>query len=178
MPDRNINIPMVYVPLYCGNDVCLTTDIKAAYDLEQGNYRFVKNLYFRDYKEMVRLALPFELTNSILFEEGISITLNSYENGKLAYTIENQSNSQFYYNSYCYSLEKEVDGKWVTVSSALGRVVPDVIEILSPESKVSQVTYIQEWCDLQPGNYRVSFNFRCANIDETVWIGIPFKVIE
>ncbi len=91
VPDRIVNIPMVFVPISVGEKAELTTNLKDVYDLEPGNYRFSKTILHRTLKGYVTLCLPFEVTNAMISQSDVTITCNNANNDVITYAIENHS---------------------------------------------------------------------------------------
>ena len=174
-PDRMINMPTVILDLSSGSKVSETESIKEAYDLEQGSYRLVKILYSKNCKCLTTLKLPFEVTNTIVCQEGISMTLDSYENGKITYTIKNESFDDIQYKQY-YSIEKQINGEWVEVKPDRNTNVTMNIVDINRGNEECITTDIKGSFDLPAGNYRFVKVLFCKNYKCAITLKLPFKV--
>ncbi|MBQ3601363.1 MAG: hypothetical protein II992_09230 [Lachnospiraceae bacterium] len=148
--DRVVNIADVLMELELGSEKTETINLIEEFDLTEGSYRFTKTFIGTECKCMAELQLPFTVTNTIIYKSGISMTLDSIQNGTLSYTVENHTDSETDYSIYTYSILKEVNGEWVKITPNLYRPVPESVETLKERSKNSHTQNIK---GLTPGNY-------------------------
>ena len=172
-PDRFLNVPMAFKNLSSGSKVSETESIKAAYDLTPGKYRYVKSFFYENYHQSLNIKLPFEVTNTIVYGSDISMTLDGYKNGRLSYTIENQTGDTIWYSIYTYSIYKEMDGKWVYLGPDTSQPIPCVIESLANGEKESYTLDMLGKFDLTPGNYRFDMSF---GFGSDIRLSLPFEI--
>ena len=89
-----------------------TVNLALGYDLEPGNYRFVKS-----FAEQGEIALPFEVTKEntkvtpvIVSQSAVSVVLGGYDNGALTYMITNQTGKKIRYSYEAIGKEKAHGG--------------------------------------------------------------------
>ena len=170
-PDRMINMPTVILDLSSGSKVSETESIKEAYDLEQGSYRLVKILYSKNCKCLTTLKLPFEVTNTIVYNSGVVMTLDNYADGVISFTIENKYNDEIKYSRDDYTLQKESNGEWIILEPAREFLVRKECVTLNRKERDTQTVNLALGYDLEPGNYRFVKSFA-----EQGEIALPFEV--
>ena len=176
--DRYPAMPDVIFSLKDGDVIEKTSDIATCFDLEAGTYRYTKSFFSKDCKCIAEVALLFDVKNNITSYERISMILDSYKNGKITYTIENAGAEWIY--DYGYSIEKKVDGEWVTMKTDRPVPIPDVELELSKESKVNETVDLVREYDLEAGSYRFVKTFKVKSdlelFDYTTTLTLPFQV--
>ena len=170
-PDRNTNVTMNIVDINRGNEECITTDIKGSFDLPAGNYRFVKVLFCKNYKCAITLKLPFKVTNTIVYNSGVVMTLDNYADGVISFTIENKYNDEIKYSRDDYTLQKESNGEWIILEPAREFLVRNECVTLNRKERDTQTVNLALGYDLEPGNYRFVKSFA-----EQGEIALPFEV--
>lgn len=170
-PDRYLNAPAIMKNLSQGTEVEEIINVKEQYDLMPGNYRLTRKFYFENNDKMVELKLPFKVTNTIVYNSGVVMTLDNYADGVISFTIENKYNDEIKYSRDDYTLQKESNGEWIILEPAREFLVRKECVTLNRKERDTQTVNLALGYDLEPGNYRFVKSFAEQGV-----IALPFEV--
>lgn len=127
----------------------------------------------------VATASPAPITG-VVSQAGVSMTLESYANGKFTYTLTNVSENEIGYIYDDYKLQKNNNGTWENVEPA--RVVPvrNGFEVLKTGDSQKITDNILASYDLEAGTYRYVKPIRYPNAEgrKGFELMLPFEVTE
>lgn len=185
-PSRMIPVRNGFEVLKTGDSQKITDNILASYDLEAGNYRYVKPIGYpnAEGKKGFELMLPFEVTEEDEYRVvtvsvgGIGAIVESYEDGKLTYVLTNHlDHKDDVEYSRTYKIKKANDnGELEDVEpSRYENVTNDMVTICHGASRVCTEN-IGDAYDLEPGRYYLVKIIYAKHCKCCVELLVPFEV--